>query len=211
MRFIILFIGLALGLPSIFGQDGSGDSITYVSGKHLVSGEKITVDTSLMWLPNPKKATMLSAAIPGAGQIYNKDWWKVPFIYAGLGTIGYFIYWNNRSYVRYTNAYLDYVDDDPTTTRYTKILPEGFDVSDSEWLETILESRRISYRRDRDLLIISMVGFYVLNVLEANVAANLYDFDVSDDLSMNMTPSLGYNSLNGNPTLGFSLIININK
>lgn len=176
----------------------------------MVVGEKLVVDTLKHWMPNPKKAAMLSAAIPGAGQIYNKDWWKVPFIYAGLGTIGYFIYWNNDYYTRYNNAYIDFVDDDPNTNRHLDLL-DGVEITNEEWFETTVENGREAYRRDRDLLIISMVGFYVLNILEANVAAHLYDFDVSDDLSLQIRPAMGYNGCNGKASIGLSLSFKINQ
>lgn len=193
-----------------FAQVVDRDSVHYEQGRHVVSGERLVVDTLAKWMPNPKKAAMLSAAIPGAGQVYNKDWWKVPIIYAGLGTIGYFIYWNNDKYISYNNAYLDFVDDDPSTNRHLDLL-NGVEVTNEEWFKTTVENGRASYRRDRDLLIISLVGFYVLNVLEANVAAHLYDFDVSDDLSMQLRPSMGYNHFNGRASLGLTLCLNINQ
>ena len=205
----IIFLVLLSSLP-LLGQVQQSNVVNYEEGKHTVTGERLVIDTLEHWMPNPKKATMLSAALPGAGQIYNKQWWKVPFIYAGLGTIGYFIYWNNDRFVRYNNAYIDFVDDDPSTNRHLDLL-NGVKITNEEWFKTTVENGRKNYRRDRDLLIISMVGFYVLNVLEANVAAHLYDFDVSDDLSMQLRPSMGYNNLNGKANIGLSLSFNINK
>ena len=177
-----------------------------------LTGEVATINLNdTVWLPNPKKATMLSAAIPGAGQIYNRQWWKVPILYAGIATVGYFINWNNSAYIRYRNAYLDYVDSDPSTNRYNLVLPEGYVISDASWFESTLENRQEGYRHDRDMLIIAMTGIYVLNILEANVAAHLYDFDVSDDLSMHFLPRLDYNIFSQSATMGVSLKFTINK
>lgn len=208
----ILFI-IALAI-SVNAQDRSADSISYENDEMLLTGDVESVmKIDSVWHPDPKRATMLSAAIPGAGQIYNGHWWKVPILYAGMGTLGYFVYWNNNSYVRYRNAYVDFVDDDPSTTRYNEILQEGTSVDDYDdsWFEETVENRKDSYRRDRDFLIICMVGLYTLNVIEANVAAHLHDFDVSDDLTLKISPDLDYDFMSRQPMVGVSLRFNINK
>ncbi len=163
------------------------------------------------WHPDPKRATMLSAALPGVGQIYNGHWWKAPIIYAGMGVLGYFVYKNNDLYVRYRNAYIDFVDNDPATTRYDEVIPPDYTITDATWFANRLEYRKDKARRDRDLLIISMVGVYVLNIIEANVAAHLHDFNVSDDLSMRLTPKLDYDLAVSEPMIGLSIRLTINK
>ncbi len=220
LLFILSFIVFAIPAIQAQGVAQSGEE-EHVQNQHQahshdhqlgVYGDTVYValDDSV-WLPSPKKAAMLSAAFPGAGQIYNHQWWKAPIIYATMGTIAYFIYWNNDNYVKYRNAYIDFVDDDPTTTRYDEITPDGYVISDDSWFESTVENRKDNYRRDRDLLIISLVGVYALNIIEANVAAHLYDFDVSDDLSLNVSPDFKYDWFNRNPTVGVSLRLNINK
>lgn len=169
----------------------------------------VVVDT--VWHPNPRKATLLSAAFPGFGQIYNKQWWKVPVIYVGMGTLGYFVSWNHQRYVEYKNAYIDFTDDDPTSNRYLLVVEEGYEIPDDDWFATQLENGKDSYRRDRDLLVFSLVGVYVLNILEANVAAHLHDFDVSDDLTLNLQPHLNYDLYQRKPFLGMSLTFSLNK
>lgn len=199
-------------ISSVSAQEASTDSAVFDNSELLLTADVIAqVEADTVWHPNPKKSTMLSAAIPGAGQIYNGHWWKVPILYAGLGTLGYFVYWNNNSYVRYRNAYIDFVDNDPTTTRYTEIVPPGYVIEDEDWFERTVENRRDSYRRDRDFLIICTIGLYALNVIEANVAAHLHDFDVSDDLSMSIVPDLDYDFMARKPMIGVSLKFNINK
>lgn len=207
---LILFLA-SLGF-SVSAQDSNNDTVLYEDANGVLTGDLspvVLVDS--VWHPDPKKATMLSAAFPGAGQIYNGQWWKAPFIYAGLGTLGYFISWNNTLYIRYRNAFLDFTDDDPTTNRYLEVIPDGYEITDDSWFETTVNNRKEGYRRDRDFLIICTVGVYVLNILEANVAAHLHDFDVSDDLSMSVVPDMGYNNMNNSATLGLSLTFNINK
>lgn len=208
----ILFI-LTLTV-SVSAQELAGDSVTYESSEMLFTGNvESVVKSDSVWHPDPKKATMLSAAIPGAGQIYNGHWWKVPILYAGIGTLGYFIYWNNDQYILNRNAYIDFIDGDPNTTRYEELLQEGQDIDDfdPDWFEQTVENRKDSYRRDRDFLIICMVGVYALNIIEANVAAHLHDFDVSDDLTMKIAPELDYNFMSRKPVMGVSLKFNINK
>lgn len=213
MKRTLSILFLLLSIASIVNaQEMAGDSVTYESSELQFSGNvESVVKADTLWHPDPKKATMLSAAIPGAGQIYNGHWWKVPILYAGLGSLGYFIYWNNDAYVRYRNAYIDFIDDDPTTNRYEEVIPPDYIITDDEWFVKTVESRRDSYRRDRDFLIICTVGLYALNIIEANVAAHLHDFDVSDDLSMKIAPDLDYDLMARKPRVGVSLRFTINK
>lgn len=197
------------GSPPPRDNEGAGRGKEEI---RLTGDTKSVVMLDSVWHPDPKKATMLSAALPGAGQIYNGHWWKVPILYAGIGTLGYFIYWNNTQYVNYRNAYIDFTDDDPNTTRYTEIFPtDDYVIEDDDWFEATVENGKDNYRRDRDYLIIGMVGLYALNIIEANVAAHLHDFDVSDDLTLKVGPDLDYDFMTNRPTVGISLKFNINK
>lgn len=154
---------------------------------------------------SPKKAAMLSAAFPGLGQIYNRKYWKLPIVYGGLAALGYSIYWNNKYYVYYTNAYYDFVDDDPTTNRWTQFIDpetiEGNTGAQSQ-LAGRLENKKDSYRRDRDYMIILTIGMYVLNIIDASVDAHLSDFDISKDLSLRVEPQMKFNEVNHSHSLG---------
>ncbi len=145
---------------------------------------------------SPKKATLFSTFIPGLGQAYNKKYWKIPIIYGGFGIIGYFIDWNNDNYQLTKRAYIDLRDDDPTTTAYLKIKGvEAFDLDNPTQrsnLETALSKRQEYYRRNRDFLFITMVGFYAINIIDASVDAHLFNFNVNDDLTLNWQPSMFY-------------------
>lgn len=134
----------------------------------------------------PRKATIYSAVLPGLGQVYNRKWWKVPFIYGGFGAIGYYINKNHQDYKTYVQAYLDMGDGDPLTNSYQTLYDDPVDESNppSNWQSTY-KTRITYYSRQRDLFIIGAVGFYLINILDANVNAHFIDFDVSEDLSFN--------------------------
>lgn len=181
----------------------------------IVAGERIEVKkTGEFFIP--KKAAMFSAAFPGLGQLYNHKWWKVPILYAGFAACAYGINYNNERYLVYRNAYIDLVDSDPASKRYiytpirgTLEEREAIILANKSGYETIFEKRKDSYRRDRDLMILVTIGVYVLNIIDANVDAHLSDFDVSNDLSMNITPVLlGDYSGTGKSNVGLSLKIN---
>lgn len=165
-------------------------------------GQKLDIDTTqITEIPvdsvqvhSPKKATIYSAILPGLGQAYNKKYWKIPLIYAGFGTIGYFIGWNNGFYSTYKQAYSDFTDNDPNTNSYLDIEASKYydleNPTDSLNFKTGLSKQSEYYRRNRDLLIISMVGFYGLNIIDASVDAHLFDFDISEDLTLNWQPAV---------------------
>ncbi len=137
-----------------------------------------------------KKATTLATICPGAGQIYNKSYWKVPFVVGGFATMIYVMDWNNRGYKRFKTAYnqkYNYDNDPDQSTNYPNGSPDEFG---GRYSADYLKSIRNSYRRSRDLSIILTAGLYVLQIVDAHVDAHLKDYDISDDLSMNITPAL---------------------
>ncbi len=145
---------------------------------------------------SPRKATIYSAILPGLGQAYNRKYWKIPLIYAGFGAIGYFINWNNENYQLFRTGYKHLSDDNPETQDYLKIEAvrrRNYDLDNPnqrEDLKAALIKQQDYYRRNRDLLIISFVGFYGLNIIDASVDAHLFDFDISDDLTMKWEPAM---------------------
>lgn len=128
---------------------------------------------------DPTTATLRSAILPGLGQAYNEKYWKIPIVYGGLGASAYFIVRNGRRYREFKSALVDRTDPDRSDPY------EG--VYNRQQLRTLKET----YRRWRDLSYISLVAVYVLQVVDANVDAHLYDFDVSEDLSLRMEPWSG--------------------
>ncbi len=135
---------------------------------------------SIALLHSPRKATLLSVAIPGLGQAYNKKYWKIPVIYGLAGLMTYFIVDNNKEYKIYKKAYSYRLDNDSSTV----------DIFENTYRPEDLKTLKDYYRRNRDLSIIALGMTYVLNIVDAAVDAHLYYFDVSDDLSMKIQPSV---------------------
>lgn len=140
-------------------------------------------DTVPLYKPNPQKAIWYSALCPGLGQLYNRRYWKLPIVAAGIAGIAYGINWNNKYYTAYTNAYRDITDDDPDTKSYLNLLADPSGKINETTLKNILKNRQQSYRRTRDLSIIGAVGIYLVCLIDAYVDAQLYDFDISPDLT----------------------------
>lgn len=150
--------------------------------------------------PDSKKAVLM-ALVPGLGQIYNRKFWKLPIVYGGLMGCMYAVTWNNRNYQDYSTAYKDIMMDaeEPNRpveefhTSWQDFLGVGYDPK--EWVtntnfQTQLKNRKDYYRRYRDLSIIITVGVYALSIIDAYVDAQLFDFDISPDLSMHWEPSV---------------------
>lgn len=143
----------------------------------------LSADTVSMYKPDPKKAVWYSILCPGLGQLYNRRYWKLPFVGAGVIGVAYAINWNSKYYNAYTNGYRDIIDDDPTTKSYLKLLPPNSNYPESQ-LVNVLKNRQQSFRRSRDLSYIGAIGVYVICIMDAFVDAQLYDFDISSDLSV---------------------------
>lgn len=131
-----------------------------------------------------QKATIYSAIIPGWGQAYNKKYWKVPIVWAGLATVGYFIYSNQSNYNNYKDYYI-YLRDNPDSTIATSDPLRPLTSSD---LSTILANIG-TFRKNRDLSVIVLFAVWGLNVIDANVDGHFFDFDIDEDLSLNLRPA----------------------
>ena len=157
------------------------------------------------FVPDPKRALWLSLVLPGAGQIYNRKYWKLPIIYGGFLGCAYALTWNQMMYRDYSQAYLDIMDDDPNTDSYLDMLPPRYDITGrEEQFKQIFKRKKDFYRRYRDLSAFCFVGVYLLSVIDAYVDAQLSVFDISPDLSMSLEPAVigTPNSLGGTPRSG---------
>jgi len=153
------------------------------------------------WRPNPKRAMWLAIALPGAGQIYNRKYWKLPIFYGGIVGCAYAWRWNNMMYHDYSKAYMDIMDDDPSTASYNDFLHLGQVITDSnveEWASKF-KKRKDRYRRWRDMSVFVLIGVYALSVIDAYVDATLSDFDISDDLSLRVAPSVMIDKTSADP------------
>jgi hypothetical protein len=148
------------------------------------------------FVPDPQRALWLALVIPGAGQIYNRKYWKLPLVYGGFLGCTYAFTWNQQMYSDYSQAYLDIMDDNPATQSYKDFLPPNYDITGREdrWKE-IFKGRKNRYRRWRDLSVFCFAGVYLLSVVDAYVDAQLSEFDITPDLSLHLEPTV----INTNP------------
>lgn len=152
-----------------------------VSNAQLTDTSKVqlmdTTKTISKKVHSPKKAALMSALCPGLGQIYNKKYWKLPVIYVGFGALAYSINYNQTKYKTYLNAYKD---------RLNGVTDDNFKLYTNDNLNTLQHY----YHRYRDLSVIGALALYLLNVVDATVDAHLFTFDVSENLSFNIHPTL---------------------
>lgn len=150
---------------------------------------------SLSMRHSPTRASIMSAIVPGAGQAYNKKYWKIPVIYAGFAGLGYLVKTNNDDYKIYKDAYRLRLDgDESTTDNFVNIY------SDQD-----LATLKNFYRRNRDLSIIGMGVLYILNIVDAAVDAHLFYFNVNDELSMQIMPGFQSGFQHNGPAVTMSL------
>ncbi len=152
--------------------------------------------------PDAIKAVWLGVILPGAGQIYNRSYWKLPIVYGAFMGCGYAISWTHNRYSNVKTAYLDlYTDSEAGTVTedasksYIAILPDGYNLARvggaGTWLNT-LKNRQSTYRRYRDYSILATVVVYALSLIDAYVDAQLFDYDISPDLTLNVEPQIYY-------------------
>ena len=185
------------------------DSLLFLGvPKELLEADSIALAAAEPWderfNPDPTRALWMSALFPGLGQVYNRRYWKLPIIAGGFVGLAYAITWNNRMLNDYARAYRDILDNDPNSRSYMDFFPSTFKEEDLDtaWLTRILKSRRDFYRRNRDLSIIGAVALYLLCAVDAYVDASLAHFDVSPNLSLDLTPTALEGQKSGIPVFG---------
>lgn len=166
------------------------------------------------WRPNAKRAMWLAIVLPGAGQIYNRKYWKLPIVYGGFVGCIYAMRWNYQMFRDYSQAYMDIMDDDPNTQSYNQFLHLGakIDSSNLQRYQNLFKKRKDKFRRWRDLSFFCLVGVYALSIIDAYVDASLSEFDISKDLSLKVEPTIINDSRERNPlkanSLGLSCSLN---
>jgi len=140
-------------------------------------------DSTFLQKHSPLKATFYSALVPGLGQVYNQKYWKVPIIYAGFTGLAYYAGYNNFVYKKYRDAYnikykIEELGDTTLTDKY------------SAYSLTSLGKTRDNWQRYRDLCYIGISLLYVAQIIDANVDAHLFDYDISEDLTLNIRPTI---------------------
>jgi hypothetical protein len=148
----------------------------------------------------PSKAAFYSAILPGAGQIYNKRYWKAPIAWGLIGGSAYMYSWNNDQYQRFRTAFIrrqaGFTDDEFNGEGTLPL----FDVDR-------LENQQERFQNDRDLWLVAAIGMYILNIVDANVDAHLQQFNIDDDLSIDFEPYFDFNQVTNSPNYGMALII----
>lgn len=224
---LIIFVSVQANAQKVEKEEGkkqpektvSKDSVVVIkqdsSGILLANGKK-------KFIPNPRKAAKLAALIPGSGQIYNRDYWKVPLVYAALGGGTWTaLYWNVR-YHDFEKAYKSFYDLDPTSANYGQLknssdaqLPVFYrgGILNGQRIDSLMltvdQVKRVknNYRRYKETAIVFTVALYALSIIEANVAAHLKTFDLSDDISLKVGPKIQQPNIY-KPTPGISLVFN---
>jgi hypothetical protein len=176
--FPVLFLLLCLLSSPLYAQEDSSvlrtaDTAAMTAGTVT---RKDSIQKKLPFQPNPKKAGLYSALLPGAGQLYNRQYWKIPVVYAAFGVGGYFIVSNYQQYNRYRTAYIAVIDKDPNT------------VSTELYAEADLKQLQDQYKEWLDLTVLFTSVGYMLQIMDAVVFAHLKNFDVSPDISMKLQP-----------------------
>ncbi|KAA5540163.1 DUF5683 domain-containing protein [Adhaeribacter rhizoryzae] len=202
-----LFLFLLISLPFICYQaegqvitTGQDSAVVRLPDTTKTKAPKVPFYQISKW-SEPGKAALFSAVIPGLGQAYNKSYWKIPIIYAGGAILGYFLHSNHKQYLSFRTAYIIRTDgDDTTIDKYANKYREA----------STLSRGRDQYRRWRDYTFLYSLLFYGINVSEAYVYAHLKDFDVSDELSMRVQPSV-IPTLNNKVVPAFTLSLNLKK
>ena len=171
------------------------DTAVVDSAALLRLSERIILDvrktTSPDFKPDPIRALWLSLIFPGAGQIYNRKYWKLPIVYGGFLGCAYALTWNNQMLRDYSQAYLDIMDSDPNTKSYEKMLPIGYDISGrEEQFKEIFKNKKNYFRKYRDMSIFAFFAVYAIAAIDAYVDAELSSFDISEDLTLRVTPAV---------------------
>jgi hypothetical protein len=182
---------LVIGLTYFFSANAQHNDSLKTSPKPIIK-ESDSAKAARRKIHSPSRAVIFSVVLPGLGQAYNHKYWKIPIIYLGLGVATYFVITNQQQYNIYNNALKD-----PTNPLNNIYSP------------TDLTTERDYYLRYIDLSIIAGAAIYLLNVIDAEVDAQFYTFNVSDDISMRISPAVNTNYAFGRPGIdpGLSFVL----
>ncbi len=215
IQIFILLIGLCI-VTNLYAQDNKQELASAsiidttikrdTTKKITKDSTPVTKDTLTKKKHNPAKATRHSAIIPGWGQAYNHEYWKIPLVYGVLAIPATTFVYNNKWYKKTRDAFNIVANGE--TNRYDEIDPKlivkstGLPLSAQD-----LQYYRNAFRKDRDYSVLFFLIAWGVNVVDATVFGHLKDFDVSDDLSMQLKPD--YNPATKSISLGFAF--NFNK
>ena len=219
MKHFVLCILLFVGISCLWAQEVKSVAPERMSISETQPIATLSEDTTLLtdkeidrlfWQPDPMRSVWLGAVVPGLGQIYNRSYWKLPIVYGGLMGCVYAITWTNNQYDSYKQAYRDIYYDiqhgtlsESPDKSYIAILPEGYTISSMGGASTYqsrLKEWQNASRRNRDMSILATIAVYALSLIDAYVDAQLFNFDISNDLSLDVSPQLYYDMQNQRTT-----------
>lgn len=199
---LFVYIFLLCTTLTAYSQDKTADSTATKEVPSEIQGQLATQAKREYDPLAPSKAAFYSAILPGLGQVYNRSYWKVPIVYGAIGTSMYVYSFNNTQYKDYRYAYkrrrAGFQDD-----QFYDIDGNGIDPGNPDITDDALEDAQNYYQRNRDLSLLVAIGFYALNIIDANVNAHLKQFNVSEDLTFD--PYFEINEIDGSANYGFSL------
>ena len=194
MKSNFLYIFFLIFATSLFAQ--TSDSLTVKKEERVIVVNDSILPKEAYNPLAPAKAAFYSAVVPGLGQVYNKKYWKIPIIYAGMAAGIYFYKQQDDDYDRFRNAYkrrlAGYTDDEFYGNGTEPLISN----------DRLINAQK-SAQKNKDISILVTVAFYLLNVVDANVDAHLRQYEVSEDLSLE--PNFNYNQFNSQPQYGMSL------
>jgi hypothetical protein len=178
--FILLSIILFIYTP--FRSFAQKDSVIFIESDKIIE----SIDSLDVNPKKPIRSLLFSACLPGFGQAYNKKYWKIPIIYSALGGVGYSVGFYNKQYQKYLKGLEEILRHEIDPSVPLTIFDEKAEK------KTVIKYKE-AFRRNRDLSALAFLAVYALNIIDATVDAHLSDFDISDDLSLNIEPEI-YNS-----------------
>ncbi|MEM1338157.1 MAG: DUF5683 domain-containing protein [Bacteroidota bacterium] len=209
--FLFLFLILTGGVFSQVENDSlppqnPADSLKTDLKEKGIMVEEVTLAQQEINPLAPSKAAFYSAIFPGLGQLYNKRYWKAPIVWGALGVGIYNYSINNTDYNRVRDAFkrrrAGFTDDEFFARNDGTVDPDNPRVSDSG-----LQDAQESLQRNRDLWLVVTIGFYALNIIDANVDAHLKQYNVSEKLAYSFKPYMDLNTITGDPNLGMALVV----
>lgn len=196
--FLLFFVGLISTFS--FAQEETKAEEGIIDNKNIVLQDSI-INEAIDPL-TPARAAFYSAILPGLGQAYNKKYWKIPIVYAALGTGIYFYVDNNNEYKRYRNAYKSRLAGF-ATDEFWGTDSNGNPLSSPQISNDALIRAQRTLRRNKEISLLVTIGLYALNIIDANVDAHLLQYNIDDNLALK--PHFDFNELDATTNLGLTL------
>ncbi|APY09247.1 hypothetical protein BWZ20_13455 [Winogradskyella sp. J14-2] len=192
-----LFFGILCIISSSFSfSQNESDSIVSTIEKEPVLINDAFIEKQEIDPLRPSKAAFYSAVLPGAGQFYNKKYWKIPIVWGAIGTGVYFYLRNDKQYDRYRDAYkrrlAGFTDDEFSDANGNPLISN----------DGLIRAQQ-QFRRNKEVSLLVTIGLYALNIIDANVDAHLLQFNVDENLSF--SPHYQYNQMENSGDLGLTL------